>query len=147
MTISESYPFATAHDGKKIPIVDDGLGAKGELHNAVMVVGAEGGSTINVTIQLKDVLGVDLAKAASVWAFLSADAAGLAVDANAMSTAPAIGTDGDMKIALTWFMFLLTSEADGDIDIDFVDSGTNSHYLVLVMPNGRHVVSGVITHT
>ena len=145
--MTEQYPFMTAHDGKKVPIIDSGAGAKGELFNAIMVVGAEGGSTINVTIQLKDVLGVDLAKIASVWAFMSADAAGLAVDGNSMSTAPAIGTDGDMKIALTNFMFLLTSAADGDIDIDFVDTGTNTHYLVLVMPNGRHVVSGAITHT
>ena len=44
------------------------------------------------------------------------------------------------------FVFLLTSESDGDIDIDFTDSGAQTVYLVLVMPNGRLVISSAITH-
>lgn len=41
--------------------------------------------------------------------------------------------------------FTLISESDGDIDISISESGAKTMYLVLVMPNGRLVVSGAIT--
>ena len=42
-------------------------------------------------------------------------------------------------------IFLLVSEADGDIDINITESGTDTFYLVLVMPNGKLIVSDAIT--
>lgn len=41
--------------------------------------------------------------------------------------------------------FHLVSESDGDIDINIGEDGVDTWYLVLVMPNGRLVVSGAIT--
>lgn len=41
--------------------------------------------------------------------------------------------------------FHLISEVDGDIDINIGEDGVDTWYLVLVMPNGRLVVSGAIT--
>ena len=41
--------------------------------------------------------------------------------------------------------FDLISEADGDIDINIVESGVATWYLVLVMPNGELIVSDAIT--
>jgi len=50
-------------------------------------------------------------------------------------------------MGLQWFRWHLISEADGDIAIDVTDTGTDAKYLVLVMPNGKLVVSGVLTFT
>jgi len=43
---------------------------------------------------------------------------------------------------------LLVSESDGDIDIDFTESGASLEcYLVLVMPDGSLVVSDIVSFT
>ena len=42
-------------------------------------------------------------------------------------------------------VYLLTGESDGDIDIDITETGVATWYLILVMPDGRHVASGAIT--
>ena len=55
------------------------------------------------------------------------------------------GTDG---LLLEWtnnVSGLVISEADGDIDVTLTDTGTPTFYLVLVLPNGRLVVSPAIT--
>jgi hypothetical protein len=41
--------------------------------------------------------------------------------------------------------FLLVSEADGDIDLAIGEAGAGTWYLVLVLPNGKLVVSDAIT--
>lgn len=41
--------------------------------------------------------------------------------------------------------FWLTSEADGDIDINITDTGTPTFYLAVVLPNGKLNVSSAIT--
>lgn len=41
--------------------------------------------------------------------------------------------------------FDLVSEADGDIDLNIVESGAKTFYLVLVLPNGKLAPSGAIT--
>ena len=63
-------PFATAHDGKKIPAMQT-FGTVGELYSAVMVVGAEVPDVINVAIQLNDFFGNPLTTVASCFAYLS----------------------------------------------------------------------------
>ena len=40
---------------------------------------------------------------------------------------------------------LLTSEADGDIDITISETEAFTGYLILVMPNGKLVASGACT--
>jgi len=114
--------------------------------NADFVIGAEsGGNVINVGIQLKGSDHENLAARGSVMAYLSDDANGDSVAASA-PTSVAIGTDGlaiPLVAGKTW---LLTSEADGDIDLDItLSAGADTWYLVLVMPDGRLVVSEAIT--
>lgn len=41
--------------------------------------------------------------------------------------------------------FRLVSEVDGDIDLNITESGADTWYLILVLPNGLLVVSGAIT--
>lgn len=67
--------------------VDAGMGAP------AFVIGAEAGDIINVSIQLKDIAGADLAVRGALLAYLSDDANGNSVAATAPDTV-AIGTDG-----------------------------------------------------
>lgn len=41
--------------------------------------------------------------------------------------------------------FHLTSESDGDIDLNITEAGVATWYLILVLPNGKLVASGAIT--
>jgi hypothetical protein len=118
--------------------VDAGMGAP------AFVIGAEAGDIINVSIQLKDIAGADLAVRGALLAYLSDDANGDSVAATAPDTV-AIGTDGVAVPLVAGKVFLLTSEADGDIDINITEDGADTWYLILVMPNGRLAASGAIT--
>jgi hypothetical protein len=111
-----------------------------------MVVGAEGGSDdINVTIQLTDHNGADLAKRNSVRFYLADDANGDTPSGTAPDGGIAIGTDGAMIEWTANLSGMLISESDGDIDITLIDSGTPTFYLVICLPNGDITVSDAIT--
>lgn len=120
--------------------------------DAVITVGEEAGDAIIVAIQLKGASGSDLQARASILAYLSDDAYGDSVVATEPSGAVAIGTDGLLIPILTGVsaselsksIFQLTSESDGDIDISITEAGAKTLYLVLVMPDGRLVVSDAI---
>jgi len=114
--------------------------------DASFVVGAEtGGNTINVAIQLKDADGADLAVRGSVFTYLSDDANGDSIAATAPSGGIAIGTDGLAIPVVANKAFQLTSEADGDIDVNIVEAAGATWYLVLVLPNGLLKPSAAIT--
>jgi len=113
--------------------------------SATMVVGAEAADTINVAIQLKDGGGSDLAVRGSVLAYLSDDANGDSVAGTAPSGHVAVGTDGLAMHLVTDKVFLLTSESDGDIDLNIVEAGADTWYLVIVLPDGTLSVSDAIT--
>lgn len=115
------------------------------LAGATITVGADAGTTVTVTIQFIDENGDDMAVAVAVPWYLSSDAAGQAIS-TAHDGGAAIGTDG---LLIEWtanVAGLLISEADGDADIVFTDSGAFTAYLNLVMPDGSIVTSDVITH-
>jgi hypothetical protein len=122
------------HAGQEIPT------------GATITVGAEntGAGTINVAIQLLAKDGTDLANRATIFAYLSADANGDAI-ATASSGTVVIGTDGLAIPLVAKLAFMLTSEADGDIDITITEASTLTQYLVLVLPTGRRVISDAIT--
>lgn len=113
---------------------------------ATMVVGAEGGSDdINVTIQLTDHNGNDLAIRGGVDFYLADDANGDTPSTVAPDGGIAIGTDGAM---IEWAANLsgkLISEADGDIDITLIDSGSPTFYLIVILPTGKLAASAAIT--
>lgn len=115
------------------------------LAGADITVGTEAGNVINVAIQLEDAAGAAIATRASVYAYLSDDANGDSLIATVTSGAVAIGTDGLANVIEAKKQFRLTSESDGDIDINITESGGKTLYLVLVMPNGSLVVSPAIT--
>lgn len=114
--------------------------------NATISVGAEAANAINVAIQLKDAGGADLAAVGYVTAFLSDDSGGLAISGTAPATSVAIGTDGAIiKELTTKLAWILQSEADGDIDLTITETGADTWYLVVVLPDGSQVVSDAIT--
>ena len=121
------------------------LGVYEKLGTPSFVIGAEGSNAINVGIQLKDSVGVDLAVRGSIRAYLSDDAAGDSIAGTAPSGGVVIGTDGVLIPIVAGKAFELVSEADGDIDITITEAGADTWYLILIMPDGRLVASGAIT--
>jgi hypothetical protein len=115
---------------------------------AVFTIGAEGaGSIINVAAQLIDRdNGNELAERVNVFAYLSDDAYGNSIVSTAPDGGWAIGTDGLLIPVVANKAAMLTSENDGDIDINITHAaGAKTVYLVLVMPDGQLYVSGAIT--
>jgi len=112
---------------------------------ATFTVGGEAENAINVAIQLTDAAGADLAVRGSVCAYLSDDANGDSIVATAPSGGVAIGTDGLCIPVVANKAFLLTSEADGNIDLTITEAGVKTCYLILGMPDGRLLASGAIT--
>ena len=115
------------------------------VDSITFTVGAEAANTINVALQLVDADSADAAVALNLPWYLSADAAGQTIG-SAHSSAPAIGTDGLLVTELASLSGRLTFEADGDADIDFLDTGTGTVYLCVVLPTGELAISGAITH-
>lgn len=119
---------------------------RSRLADATITVGAENANVRAITIQLKDENGVDLATRAAVLAVLLLDANGDAFAATGGSTGIAIGTDGALLALVAKKAWVLISEADGDIDLTWTDTGTEAAYLALLMPNGRIVISAALTN-
>lgn len=114
--------------------------------NATITVGAESNDVRAITIQLKDGDGVDLAHRAAVLIVLFADANGDAFVTTGGSTGIAIGTDGALLALVAKKAFIAISEADGDIDLTWTDTGTEAAYLAVLRPDGRFIVGAALTN-
>lgn len=116
-------------------------------YDATITVPTISSNTFAVTIQLLDYAGNDLTVPASVLCYVASDSAGL--DSSDLTSEITItsGGDGSTFVVLAKYAWQLISEADGDIAIDVTDTGTDTLYLVLVMPNGKLVVSGALAFT
>jgi hypothetical protein len=118
----------------------------GVTAGATFVIGAEAGNAINVGIQLRDATPADIGTRQCVFAYLSDDANGDSIAAVAPDGGWAIGTDGLLIPVVANKAAMLTSESDGDIDINITHAaGAKTLYLILVMPNGKLAASGAIT--
>lgn len=110
--------------------------------DASITVGATHTSAIAATIQLKDYLGNNLTTAGSVLMYLTSDAVGLDINTTALTTDVVIVTNGSLGILLANKAYLLVSEANGTIGIQLgYTTGALDFYAVLVMPNGKRIVS------
>lgn len=114
--------------------------------DAKITVGAEDTNVINVAVQMLDYdNGSEINERVQVGFYLSDDANGDSIAATAPSGGMAIGTDGLMIEWTDNKAGVLVCESDGDIDIDITETGADTWYLILVMPDGRLVASGAIT--
>jgi len=149
--------FTSVH-GKRL-----GLGEKGQLVankinvsqpcvNATITVSAEGATTANtrdIVVQLLDADGNDINYVETVEVIMYLDAAQAAFVATGGSTGITIGAAGDGAVldVVAKKYFLAMSEADGDIDLDWLDTGTEVAFLGIRLPNGRIIVSDALTNT
>ena len=115
-------------------------------YGATITVGTLSSNTYPVTIQLLDYAGNALTVPAGIMAYYSSVATGLDPTDVTTELATTSGGAGAVLIFLAKYLFLLISEVDGTIAVDSTDSGTDDQYLILVMPNGKLVVSGVLTY-
>lgn len=115
--------------------------------DASITVGDEDTNVRAITIQLKDAYGADLDYAELVKLYVFSDATRQAL-ATGGSTGIAIGTDGTILITHTAkLIFEIMSESDGDIDLTWTDTGTESVVLGLLLPTGRWVMSDAFANT
>lgn len=109
------------------------------------VVGTESTNAINVTGQVADAAGTDMATVTAFKFYLADDATGLTPSATAPDGGIAIGTDGALIESVANLSGTLVTEADGDFDITLTETGAATWYLVVVMPNGSLEISDAIT--
>ena len=115
--------------------------------DASITVGAENSNVRAITIQLKDGAGKDINYVETVEIIVFSSAAMTAFAGTGGSTGIAIGTDGALLPIVAKKYFLATSEADGDIDLTWTDTGTESVAVGVRLPNGRVVVSDAFANT
>lgn len=113
---------------------------------ATITVGAESTNVRPITIQLTDSEGndIDYVETVEIILFLTADKLAFVVTGG--STGIAIGTDGALLALVAKKVFLATSEADGDIDLTWTDTGTEAAFLGVRLPNGRIIVSDAMAN-
>lgn len=133
--------------GHERQLVSNGIEITRPCVDASITVGAENTNVRAITIQLKDSEGNDIDYVETVELILFLNAAKTAFAATGGSTGIQIGTDGALLAVVAKKYFLATSEADGDIDLTWTDTGTEAAYLGVRLPNGRIVMSDALTNT
>lgn len=126
---------------RKGNLCGNGLQLTSPCVDASITVGAENTNVRAITIQLKDANGADIDYVENVEIIVYTSAAMTAYATTGGSTGLAIGTDGALLAVVAKKYFLATSEADGDIDLTWTDTGTESVAVGVRLPNGRVVVS------
>ncbi len=114
--------------------------------DATITVGAEIANARAITIQLKDADGNDIDYVEEVDLIMFLNAARTAYVVTGGSTGIAIGTDGALQTIVAKKVFRATSEADGEIDLTYTDTGVEVCFLGVKLPNGRYVMSSALTN-
>ena len=114
---------------------------RGAVAQVGWTIGAEADNARAIGIQLKDADGQDTIGVKAVTMGVFADANGNAFATTGGSTGIAIGTDGALLALVAKKLFVLTSEADGDIDLTWTDTATEAVYLGVFLPNGSIAMS------
>ena len=120
-------------------------------YDVAFTIGAEDTNAITVNLQVNfgrndndgDALPID--HVAHLDWYLSDDSAGDGVVATAPSGGVAGGTDGAVVPLVTGKAGFCTTESDGDVDFVITETGADTFYLVIRLPNGRLAVSDAIT--
>ena len=127
-------------------LVSNGIDISTKCADASITVAAEVGDARAITIQLKDANGADIDYVEEVELVLFLTADRLAYVVTGGTTGIAIGTDGALSTVVAKKRFYATSEADGDIDLTWTDTGTEAAFLGLKLPGGRWVMSSALTN-
>jgi len=119
----------------------------GGFAGATITVAAEITNVRAITIQLTKADGTDIDTRQMCLIAVLLDANGDAFVTTGGSTGIAIGTDGALLPVVAKKLFWAISEADGDIDLTWTDTGTEAAYLAVRLPNGKMVISSALTNT
>ena len=118
----------------------------GVLSSVSYTIGSVTGGTVVVACQCKDAAGADLAIQTPFTLYVAGtanlDVVGTGPDGNL-----AAGTDGNLTQIVAAKIYFAVPEADGDLDVQMVESSSATFRLVAVLPNGKTSASGVITFT
>ena len=135
--------------GESGELIANGIAITQPCVDATITVSAEGATTANtrdITVQLLDANGDDIAYAATVDVIMYLDAAGVDFVVTGGSTGIDVGTDGALLDVVAKKVFLATSEIDGDIDLEWLDTGTEVAYMGIRLPTGRIIMSDALTN-
>jgi hypothetical protein len=114
--------------------------------DAGFTINAETANAITVNIAVKTNRGqTAIASRRALMCYLSDASTGAGVTATAPATSVVAGTNGKVDALVTKKVFLCTTNASGALDIVLTETGVATWYLVVVMPDGRLVVSSDIT--
>lgn len=134
--------------GGKIVVESGGvIENNGAVADASITVGAEATNVRAITIQLKKADGADIAVRQAVQIAVLADANGDAFVATGGSTGIEVGTDGALLPIVAKKLFSAISEADGDIDLTWTDTGTEAAFLAVILPNGKMIISSALANS
>lgn len=126
---------ASAYDGV---VIRQGAG---EPVNASFTIGSEASDIIEVTVQLLDDAGNDVARRSVVFAYISPDSAGAATQ-TVDGTNP--GAVGDVIRSLDLNSVFMISDTSGQCSVKINETGAMTVYLAVVMPDSSIVVSEAI---
>tara|TARA_R110002074_G_C12558458_1_gene667627 strand:- start:24309 stop:24752 length:444 start_codon:yes stop_codon:yes gene_type:complete len=132
--------------GTKNQLISNGIQITRPCVDASIAIGAEVSDARTITVQLKDAHGADIDYVETFELIVFSSTARTAF-ATGGSTGVAIGTDGAALAVVAKKYFLCTSEADGDWDGTWTDTGTESVAIGIRLPNGRVVMSAAFANT
>jgi len=120
-----------------------------EAAGATITVAAESGNNVDVTVQLTDAEGNNLAHSAVIDIFLSDAATGLDVTSAGVDGGISVPATGSLIATLsTGIASKIQTDATGQAIIRTTDAtATGTWYMVVQLPSGKQVVSGAIAHT
>ncbi len=115
--------------------------------DATIAITEGAGGAFTCAIQLQGENGQDLAGVGAVAFYLSKNSDGSTLCADSTDTTEiAIATDGLLVENVTDVAGWLISESDGDIGLTVTVASGKVAYLVLIMPDGRLVISDAMSY-
>ena len=115
------------------------------IGNAVFTIGSENTDVINVSVQLKDLTGNNIAIVAGVQIYLSDNSNGSSLSASSPSGGIAIGTNGILLPIITDKYATVISTSSGVFDINITEITAKTFYVVVLLPLGKLVISSAVT--
>jgi len=115
--------------------------------NAVITPGAAHADTVTCTIQLRDYANKNLKTYSQVYVYLSDAATGLGLTSTVLTTELTC-TTGTLHALVAKTQFLIASDTNGKIVTTMgYTTAAHDYYLVVVLPNGKMVVSSKLEFT